>query len=77
MSNLVEQWKGLNTRHNQINRWYGEVYGGPDVSEKDFTERSPSIAKRSRELATERDAIMAEKTSLESRMTEAEFEQTL
>ena len=77
MQNLVEQWKHLNKRHNQINRWYGEVYGGPDVSEKDFAERAPSIAAKSRVLAVELDGIMAAKTSLEAQMTFAEFEQTL
>ncbi len=76
MLNLVTRWKRLNKRHNWINKWYGEVYGGPDVSEKDFAERAPSIAAESRKFAYELDVIMVEKTNLEARMTEEELEQT-
>ncbi len=77
VKDLVEQWKALNKRHNEINHWYNEVYGGPDVSERNFAERDPSIAAKSRVLAGELDGIMTAKIGLENKMTDEEFEQTL
>ncbi len=77
MPNLVAQWKALNTRHNEINRWYGEVYGGPDVDEKDFSEQPYAISSVSRLLENILDDIMAQKSDLLSRMTKTELEQTL
>lgn len=77
MSTLVTRWKLLNKRHNWINKWYGKEYGGPDVSEKDFATRDPSIAAKSRKFAYELDMIMTAKTDLKAQMTEDEIEQTL
>ena len=77
MSNLVKQWEGLNKRHNAINKWYGQVYGGPDVNEKNFAEQTEPIADASRILAVTLVDIMAQKKFLEGRMTEFEFEQIL
>lgn len=73
----VQAWKQLNKRHNEINRFFDQVYGGPDVNESYFETRLPEVAQESRELYAERDEIMVKKQALEAEMTEEEFEATL
>ena len=75
MTDLVTQWKQLNKRHNQINEWYGQVYGSTDVGEEDFSEQPYAIASVSRLLENIIDDIMEQKIELVSRMTKDELEQ--
>lgn len=73
MSQLTESWKALNKRHNEINRFFYQTYGGPDVGESYFSEKPVEIAQQSRELFTERITVSDQKKALEDQMTEEEF----
>lgn len=74
---LVKKWKELNKQHNEIIRFFNEVYGGPDVCEEDFALQPSEIAKKSRQMSNELDDIVSHKDALEREMSQEEYEETL